>query len=140
MPLQPRCPTGSNRVPTILFVEDEVNICEVGKIYLESKGYRIFEASNSNEALVLWQKHQSEIDLVVTDLKMPCGGTGHQLVRRLRIDRPDLKVIFTSGSSADSSGNESLLDGNTNFLLKPYRLNGLAEMIHGFLSDKKAAA
>src|SRR5450432_836773 len=114
---------------TILLVEDEGTIREMAKMFLETHGYQVMEASNGPEAVKIWEKDQNRIDLVVTDLVMPEGLTGRQLVRRLQNDRPNLKVIFSSGHSCDLFGEDSFLDAETNFLQKPYRLDALVQMI-----------
>jgi len=125
---------------TILFVEDEVHIRELAKMFLESKGYRIIEAGNGPEAVQHWEKHRHEIDLVLTDLVMPEGLSGQQLVQRLHAERPDLKVIFSSGYSSDLFGESGILKEGSNFLQKPYRLNSLAEIVHDCLYSGEAAA
>ena len=124
---------------TILFVEDETTIRLMAKAYLEGNGYRVIEASDGSEAVSLWQKHEPEIDLVLTDVMMPGGVNGHQLVERLKTDRPNLKAIYVSGYSSDLFGEETFLDESTKFLQKPYRLKNLAEMVHDCLRGEKAA-
>ncbi|MCA1594433.1 MAG: response regulator, partial [Acidobacteria bacterium] len=107
-------------------------------MYLEGKGYHVIEASDANEAIRLWKKYAGEIDLVLTDLMMPGGVNGHQLVEELKADRPDLKAIFVSGYSSDLFGEKTFLDQSTNFLSKPYRLKKLADMVHDCLSREAA--
>ena len=122
-----------HRGATILFVEDEPSIREMATLYLAAKGYRVVVASSGDEAVTLWREHAAEIDLVVTDLIMPGRVNGHQLVERLRADRPDLKVIFVSGYSPDTAGEETLPGEATKFLPKPYRLKEMADRIHDCL-------
>ena len=122
---------------TILLVEDEGTIREMAKMFLETQGYQVMEASNGPEAVGIWEKDQNRIDLVVTDLVMPEGLTGRQLAERLQKDRADLKVIFSSGYSCDLFGEDSVLDADTNFLQKPYRLNTLAQMIRDCLDGAR---
>ena len=124
---------------TILLVEDEGGIRSMAKMFLETKGYSIIEAESGPDAVAIWKKKQSQIDLVVTDVDMPDGFTGRQLAQRLQVDRPDLKVIFSSGYSCDLVGGSDLLDANSNFLQKPYRLSNLVEMIRHSLDAEKAA-
>ncbi|MDQ6625800.1 MAG: response regulator, partial [Verrucomicrobiota bacterium] len=124
---------------TILFVEDESAIRLLAKTYLEGSGFRVLAAADGAEAVTLWQKHGSEIDLVLTDLMMPGGVNGHELVERLQLDRPELKAIFVSGYSSDLFGEETFLHESTNFLQKPYRLKNLLEMVHECLDRDKAA-
>jgi CheY-like chemotaxis protein len=118
---------------TILFVEDEEMIRTMTKVYLEGNGYRVIEACDGTDAVLLWQEHQADIDLVVTDLEMP-GVNGRQLVQRLKAERPDLKAIFVSGYTSGQGGEEAAADGSAKFLPKPYRLKNLTEMVQDCLS------
>jgi two-component system, cell cycle sensor histidine kinase and response regulator CckA len=114
---------------TILLVEDEDTIRELAKLFLESHGYHVLDASNGPEALEIWKRDQARVDLLLTDLVMPHGVSGQALAQLLQSDRPNLKVIYSSGYSCDLFGENSFLDPETNFLQKPYRLDSLAEMI-----------
>ena len=114
---------------TVLLVEDEETIRDIAKMFLETHGYHVIEASNGPEALEIWRKDHTRIDLLLTDLVMPHGVSGQELARQLQADRPALKVIYSSGYSCDLFGENSFLQPGTNFLQKPYRLNSLAEMM-----------
>ena len=129
----------TQRGGTILFVEDEPRIREMATMYLERDGYRVIEANDGAQAVMLWEKHEAEIDLVLTDLMIPGGLNGHQLVERLQADRPELQAIFVSGYSSDLFGKETLLEETIHFLQKPYRLKNLSEMVQGCLGREKAA-
>ena len=124
---------------TILFVEDEESIRGMTTMYLEAKGYRVINANDGAKAVMLWEKHEGEIDLVVTDLMMPGGLNGHQLVDQLKADRPNLKAIFVSGYGSDLFGESTFLDETTSFLPKPYRLKDLSELVQSCLRRDKAA-
>lgn len=137
---QPEPQTAAVESATILFVEDEKTIRLMAKIYLEGSGYTVLDAADGVEALALWQDHKDEIDLVLTDLMMPRGLNGHQLVQKLLLDRPDVPVIFVSGYSSDLFGDATFLDGTTNFLQKPYRLKNLADMVRDCLAEGEAVA
>ncbi len=128
-----------HRSETILLVEDEENIRHLVKMFLEGQGYHILEAGDGVEALAIWQKGLTTIDLLLTDLVMPEGVSGQELARQLQRDQPGLRVIFSSGYSRDLFGKNSFLNPDTNFLQKPYRLNILAEMIRHCL-DRPASA
>ena len=123
---------------TILLVDDEETIRELAKAFLEGHGYHIIEARDGIEALAIWQKGRTTIDLLLTDLVMPHGVSGRELARQLQLDQPGLQVIFSSGYSRDLFGENSILNPDTNFLQKPYRLNSLAEMIRHCL-DRPAS-
>lgn len=119
---------------TILFVEDEPSIREMTTMYLEAVGYRVIEASDSADALTRWEGCGGEIDLVVTDLRMPGGLNGRQLVERLQAGRPDLRAIFVSGYQPDLCGGETFFGQTNRFLQKPYRLRDLAELVQTCLA------
>jgi CheY-like chemotaxis protein len=126
-PLQPLpLPRGHE---CILVVEDELPVREMVRDVLVRQGYRVHEAGSGREALDLWGRLRSEVDLVITDIVMPDGIMGTDLVARLSVARPDLPVIFTSGYSQESDeAHRPLLDG-VNFLQKPYRPAALIRMI-----------
>jgi len=94
---------------TILVVEDEQMVRELVCSLLQGHGYHILEAETGAEALEIWRTHKDRIDLVLTDLVMPDRINGRELAEKLWKDRPDLKVIFTSGYSADVVGKELVL-------------------------------
>jgi signal transduction histidine kinase/CheY-like chemotaxis protein len=123
---------------TILLVEDEETIRSMAKVFLESYGYHVIEAGNGPEALEIWKENRGRIDLLLTDLVMPHGVSGQELARTLQSDRPDLKIIYSSGYSRDLFGDDSFLKPETNFLQKPYRLNSLADMIRKCLDGCEA--
>ena len=105
----------------ILVVEDELPVREMVRDVLVRQGYRVHEAGSGREALDVWGRCRKDIDLVLTDIVMPDGIMGTDLVQRLMADRPDLPVIFTSGYSQESDRvHVELVDG-VNFLQKPYR-------------------
>jgi CheY-like chemotaxis protein len=112
----------------------------MAKMFLETHGYHVIEASNGPEALEVWQKSRAHIDLLLTDLVMPHGVSGQELARQLQEDRPELKVIYSSGYSCDLFGENSFVDPDTNFLQKPYRLNNLAEMIRRCLDGEQVGS
>lgn len=102
---------------TILLVEDEPILRELARMILADAGYKVFEAEQSTEAFDLWKEHQSEIDLLLTDMVLPGGMTGRELALDLQKRKPNLKVIYTTGYSQDMV--ETACDP-TNFLQKPY--------------------
>jgi two-component system, cell cycle sensor histidine kinase and response regulator CckA len=105
---------------TILVVEDEALLRELVQCILERHGYNVLQAPNGVAALEVWRRHRSEIDLLLTDMVMPEGMTGRDLAERLLAEEPALKVIFTSGYSAEIlAANVSLQEG-VNFLFKPF--------------------
>jgi CheY-like chemotaxis protein len=114
---------------TILLVEDEHRLRDVARFLLEQLGYQVVEASSGMEALRAWDKHKDMIDVLLTDLVMPDGLTGFELAQRLKMERPDLKVICTSGYDAEKVGKDLPADRSFHFLQKPYRTEALARII-----------
>ena len=123
---------------TILIVEDEETLREMACDILKDCGYRILEASTGRQALEVWNQSAGEIDLVLTDMVMPEGISGVDLAEWLLADRPDLKIIFTSGYSSTEIGEELLMRARARFLQKPYSHITLAKAVRECL-DADAA-
>jgi two-component system, cell cycle sensor histidine kinase and response regulator CckA len=124
---------------TILVVEDEPALRELVVNVLELCGYRIYQARTGVEALKVWDKHKSEIDLLLTDMVMPEGMSGRQLAERLQAEDPALKVIYTSGYSPGMAGKDIALLEGFNFLAKPYPPSRLANVVRECLDGKRDA-
>ena len=113
---------------TVLVVEDEPVLRELVREILRHYHYRVVEACTGLEALRIWDEFNGEIDLLLTDMVMPEGLTGTELARQLRQRKPDLRVIFTSGYSAEMMGTENV-PGDALFLAKPYHPPQLAKIV-----------
>ena len=120
---------------TILIVEDEPSLRAVVKTVLASLGYQVLEAPTGVSALDVWQKHRNEIQLLFTDMVMPDGMNGKELAQRLLADKPQLKVIYASGYSADIAGQDLPLQEGVNFLSKPFLVHNLAQTIRNRLDE-----
>ncbi len=105
---------------TILVVEDEAPVRELVCSLLAARGYHILQAESGAKALEVWSNSKETIDLLLTDLVMPDRINGRELAEKLWADRPKLKVIFTSGYSADVVGKDFVLRRGLNYLQKPY--------------------
>ena len=114
---------------TILVVEDEQMLRDFVCNALTSIGYRVLSAANGPEALTIWEAHRDEINLLLTDVVMPGLPSGRQLEQQLTTDKPDLKVIFTSGYSAEVLGIDTDQDTRHGFLAKPYFTESLARTV-----------
>lgn len=102
----------------VLLVEDEPLLLKTVRRMLEQHGHRVVAAASSQDALALAVR-EPDIDLVVTDLALP-GMPGSELVKRLRVTRPTLRVLYTSGWDPASSGVALAEDGSEAFLSKPF--------------------
>ena len=111
---------------TILLVEDEPILRELAHAVLADAGYKVLDAEQSTEAMHLWQCHQEDIELLLTDMVLPGGMTGRELATQLREQKPDLKVIFTTGYSQEMLDNQ---EEPVSFLQKPYPPEALMRMV-----------
>jgi len=114
---------------TILIVEDEPVLRDMAHVILQDCGYRVIEASSGREALMIWQRHQGAIDLVLTDVVMPEGVSGMDLARKLLDSKPKLKIVFASGYSMDNLDTAFVHAGRAAFLQKPYTHVTLAQAV-----------
>jgi signal transduction histidine kinase/CheY-like chemotaxis protein/HAMP domain-containing protein len=124
---------------TILVVEDEMVLREMAREFLAGCGYKILEAGSGREALQIWGERRSEVDLLLTDMKMPEGISGMDLAEKMIAERPELRVIFTSGYSDDIVSPETLARTNAKFLPKPYAYADLTRLVREALNRKTAA-
>jgi PAS domain S-box-containing protein len=131
----PADPAGGTE--TILLVEDDSSVRRMASQTLGRLGYRVLEAGNGVEALERWDEHAGAIDLLLTDLVMPEQITGVELAERLRRLRPGLKVVISSGYSADHAGRQTRLPDGIEFLSKPYRVGDLAAAVRRCLDGPR---
>jgi PAS domain S-box-containing protein len=115
---------------TILIVEDDEAVRSLVREVLDHSGYRVLEAEHGEAALEIWKQHSSEIDLLLTDMVMPGSVNGLELSQRLLAEQPDLKVIYTSGYSAELFGSDVHLEDGRNYLPKPYLSAKLTSILH----------
>jgi signal transduction histidine kinase/ActR/RegA family two-component response regulator len=120
---------------TILIVEDEEILREMAGGILKDCGYHLLEAATGIEALEVWRGRSGEIDLVLTDMVMPDGISGVDLAKRLLADRPDLKIIFTSGYTSTEINAELVSRSQARFLQKPYSHTTLARVVRDCLDQ-----
>ncbi len=118
---------------TILLVEDEPDVREIAVDILRHHGYAVIPAADGPEALQLWSEKSGEIDLLVTDIVMPNGLKGNVLAKLLQAEKPALKVIFSSGYSAEFTTESSTLNQRIKFLQKPYKLEVLVKSVRDSL-------
>ena len=120
---------------TILVVEDEPTLRSLVRKVLERSGYAVIEASSGVAAVELWTKTKPHVDLLLTDMVMPDGISGLQLSETLKAQNPGLKVIFTTGYSAELMGKDFQIKEGVNFLIKPFQAEKLALTIRARLDE-----
>ena len=124
-------PRGSE---TVLVVEDEEMVRRLAVLVLEKQGYKVLEASNGGEALLVCEQHEGPIDLIVTDVVMP-GMSGPKLVERLQQVRKDFKVLYMSGYTDESVIYHGVREGETNFIQKPFTLEMFGRRVREVLDE-----
>ncbi len=120
---------------TILVVEDEDTVRGMTGYILKWHGYHIVETASGAQALAILAGQSNSIDLVLTDLVMPGGISGVELVRKLRQARPELKAVFTSGYEPSRSGLDTQVLSATRFVSKPYTPDQLVEAVQDCLAS-----
>ncbi len=125
---------------TILIVEDEPVLREMARLILEGSGYCILEASSGKDALEVWNRRNTKIDLLLTDMVMPEGVSGTELAERLLSLQPGLKIIFTTGYTAHEFSTEMLTRTRAHFLQKPYVHTELIQTVRDCLDKKHDTA
>jgi two-component system cell cycle sensor histidine kinase/response regulator CckA len=118
---------------TILLVEDEPAVLMLTKVILERLGYAVIDAVSGVAALELWNSQHPAVDLLMTDMIMPHGVTGRDLAEKLRAQKPDLKILFTTGYSPSSVARGMNLIEGVNFIQKPYSPQALSSVIRACL-------
>jgi PAS domain S-box-containing protein len=120
---------------TILMVDDEDMVLNVGKLLLENLGYRVLIAKSGREAIDIYQKNNNEIDLVILDMIMP-GMGGAETFDALVEVNPDIKVLLASGYSIDNRASNTLKSGCSGFIHKPYDITELSKKLREILEEK----
>ncbi|MEJ2718449.1 MAG: PAS domain S-box protein, partial [Deltaproteobacteria bacterium] len=117
---------------TILLVDDEELIRELGRRLLSRAGYEVVTAATGGEALELYRKHSTRISLVVLDLMMPDMGGTECLNELLKMD-PDARILIASGYSPNGRTQEILEIGARGFVSKPFKAKQVLQMIRQIL-------
>jgi two-component system cell cycle sensor histidine kinase/response regulator CckA len=126
---QPKDLTGRG---TVLLVEDEDAVRSFAARALGQRGYRVLEATTGTEALELFASHNGDVDLVVSDVVMP-EMDGPTLMKHLRSERPEVKIIFISGYAEDAFRRNLSDKEDFMFLQKPFDLKELAAAVKAAL-------
>ena len=120
---------------TVLLIDDEETILDVGRDFLETMGYKAITARGGWEAIELYQKNQDDVDIVILDMIMP-SMSGGEVYDRMKEINPDIKVLLSSGYSIDGQATDILNRGCSGFIQKPFNINELSATIRQIL-DKK---
>jgi two-component system cell cycle sensor histidine kinase/response regulator CckA len=111
---------------TILLVDDDPTVLEVGGMMLQRLGYEVIEARGGKEAVSFYKEKQDTIDLVILDMIMPELGGGPTFDQLKRIE-PEVKVLLSSGYSREGQANEIMARGCRGFIQKPFTMEELSQ-------------
>jgi two-component system cell cycle sensor histidine kinase/response regulator CckA len=120
---------------TVLIVDDETIILEVGRQMLERLGYQVLTARSGAEGLDIFARRHRQIVLVILDLIMPEMGGG-EVYDRLRLIDPDVRVLLSSGYSIDGQAEKILQRGCGGFVQKPFDLGVLSQAIQNIMAPE----
>ncbi len=120
--------------PTILIVEDDLNVLEMAASILRKHNYNVLTAANGIDALDLVGEHEEHIDLLLTDVIMP-GMNGRQLYEQIARNKGGVKVIFMSGYTDNVIAHHGILDHGVVFLQKPFSIKTLVGKVKQALME-----
>ena len=124
---------------TVLLVEDEEQVRELGRRVLERAGYTVLAAVDAESAVAIADRHPGHIHLLITDIVLP-RVSGRELAARLGIHRPAIKVLYVSGTTDNAVSRHRMLDPGTEFLEKPFSLERLLLKVRQALGTPEASA
>ena len=117
---------------TILLVDDERMILEVGRQLLEAMGYEVITAKDGKEAVQIYESKQENIDLLILDIIMP-EMNGGDVFDKMKQINPDVKVLLSSGYSVEGQAAQILARGCDGFIQKPFQMGQLSQSIRQIL-------
>jgi len=120
---------------TVLLVDDEAMIVEVGREMLGRLGYKVLTAGSGRAALEIYRREKAAIDLVILDMIMPEMGGGETFDRLHKFD-PQVRVILSSGYSINGQATEILNRGCSGFIQKPFNLQSLSQKVSSVLKKR----
>ena len=121
------------RQPVILYADDDAICLEIGVKFLETLGYKVLEARDGKEAIEVFLNNQSEVNLVILDMRMPYNG-GNAFFQLKKISA-NVKVLIASGYAKDERIKEMMKQGCCGFIQKPFSINALSQKIMTILND-----
>jgi CheY-like chemotaxis protein len=121
---------GNTQRHTVLLIDDEMMVLEVGKAILERLGHTVIAAMSGEEALKQFAQHRQAIDCAVLDLTMP-GMHGREIFKKLRAMSPELPIIIASGLSVEQVVSEfgDVAIEPESIIQKPYQVASLSNKL-----------
>jgi PAS domain S-box-containing protein len=117
---------------TILLVDDEEMVADIGKDMLEKLGYEVIVAASGSEAIKLFNANRDQVKLVILDMIMP-EMSGGETFNRLKAIKPDTKILLSSGYSLNGRASKIMAQGCNGFIQKPFSLKQISRKIRVIL-------
>jgi DNA-binding NtrC family response regulator len=121
----------------VLLVEDDEMVRKLTHDMLVRMGHRVLLAASAGEAMTIFEEHEEQIDLLITDVVLP-GRSGRELRDALTERRPTLKTLYMSGYTADIISKRGVLEHGVQFLQKPFGIEELSRKIREILDPSTA--
>jgi len=139
-PLSPLASPVKRGHETILLVEDEEPVRMMVAMALRRCGYQVHEAADGRQAVEQWGERAQEIDLLFSDIMMPNGMTGLDLVDYFKRGNPNLRVILSSGYSLELNKLNTVIGNGVDFLAKPFTIEKMADVVRKCLDNEPVRA
>jgi PAS domain S-box-containing protein len=120
---------------TILVVEDEPQLRDLTRQFLEMHGYTVLVAEHGAAALEVAQQHRGVIHLLLTDIIMPVMN-GRELAQRMAVLSPQTRILFMSGYTENAIWRNGMIENSANFLQKPFTLDALTRKVREVLETR----
>jgi PAS domain S-box-containing protein len=120
---------------TILVVEDEPQLRDLTRQFLEMHGYTVLMAEHGAAALEVAQQHRGVIHLLLTDIIMPVMN-GRELAQRMAVLSPQTRILFMSGYTENAIWRNGMIENSANFLQKPFTLDALTRKVREVLETR----
>ena len=125
-------PMTMNACKTVLIIDDEEMVLDVGTAMLNKMGYQVLSAGNGLEGAKIYEENIHGIDLVILDMIMPTAN-GKETYDKLKEIDPEVKVILSSGYSLNDQAAEILDCGCNDFIQKPFNMASLSQKVGNIL-------
>jgi DNA-binding response OmpR family regulator len=122
----------TKRPPSVLIIEGDEHLRQLTSAMLERDGFLVFQANDASEAADVWQQEQSKIDLLIADITT-AGLGGPEMARTFRQVRPDLKILFTSGTERGFNIETGALLQGARFVRRPFGPNAILDWVRSQL-------
>jgi len=123
-------------LPLVLVIDDDMSILDNLEFNLNLYGYKVFKASDGYAGIDIFKHHMTEIDAVITDMKMP-GLSGFDVIRQILAIDPDIGIIVFTGHGDTENAVAAMREGATNYIQKPFKMEKLILSIENAIEKRK---